>query len=115
VQTEITQEQRERTYLSKDAVRFFLNKLRKGVIDDDKYKKGLFDIFLNKVFLFDDHCTIYFNTSKQPKEIQTNFLDENGSSVQNVAPPLGIEPRTNLLLPSKNGNSWHYWISAEMR
>lgn len=43
-------------------IRFFLNQFRKGDINDPKYRQGLVDMLVNKIYLYDDKMTILCNT-----------------------------------------------------
>lgn len=40
----------------------FLNQFRKGDINDPKYHKGLVDMLVNKIYLYDDKMTVLCNT-----------------------------------------------------
>ena len=43
-------------------IRFFLTQFRKGDINDPKYRQGLIDMLVNKIYLYDDKMTILCNT-----------------------------------------------------
>ena len=43
-------------------IRFFLNQFRKGDINDPKYRQGLVDMLVNKIYLYDDKMTVLCNT-----------------------------------------------------
>ena len=43
-------------------IRFFLSQFRKGDINDPKYRQGLVDMLVNKIYLYDDKMTILCNT-----------------------------------------------------
>ena len=47
-------------------VKFFLTQLRKGNINDVKYKKLLINTLIYQVYLYDDEITIIFNTQSKP-------------------------------------------------
>ena len=38
-------------------IRFFLSQFRKGDINDPKYRQGLVDMLVNKIYLYDDKMT----------------------------------------------------------
>lgn len=43
-------------------VRFFLYQLKKGDINDIKYRKSIVDILVNRIYLYDNKMTILYNT-----------------------------------------------------
>ena len=101
IKTQIAEENHSMLSLTEDEVIFYLYQLKQGRANSKAHHKVLIDTFVNRVYLFDDHCTIYLNTSDKPIEIKTNLLEEglsfsSGSYNFSLAPPLGIEPRTNL-------------------
>lgn len=86
--------------LSESAIRFFLTSLKKGNINDIKYRKTLVRIFVNKIFLYDDRITITYNSGDEPVNISDHllskleensnkdkFLFKNGSGPPNSANP----------------------------
>ena len=46
-------------------VRDFMRKLRRGTYDTLKYQKMLVHIFVDKIFLYDDHFTLLLNNNKK--------------------------------------------------
>ncbi len=71
-------EQEEAPYpsLSESAIKFFLTSLKKGNINDMKYRKTLVKIFVNKIFLYDDRITITYNSGDEPVTISDQLLSE---------------------------------------
>lgn len=57
-------------------IRFFLTSLKKGNINDLKYRKTLINIFVNKIFLYDDRVTITFNSGDEAVTINDILLSE---------------------------------------
>ena len=43
---------------SMEGIRFFLNQFRKGDINDPKYRHGLVEMLVNKIYLYDDKMTV---------------------------------------------------------
>ena len=43
-------------------IRFFLNQFRKGDINGPKYRQGLVDMPVNKIYLYDAKVTVLSNT-----------------------------------------------------
>lgn len=67
-------------------VKFFLTKLKDGDINDKKYQKMLINIFVDKIYLYDDKLIIYFNINESScekevtiDEIECSFFDTTGT------------------------------------
>lgn len=77
-------------------IKFFLTSLKKGNVNDIKYRRALVTIFVNRIFLYDDRITITFNSGDETVTINDRLLseiEENDSKVKNlfltgVGPPL---------------------------
>ena len=54
--------------LTVSQVKFFLIQLKRGNINDIKYKRMLINTLINKVYLYDDNILIIFNTQDKPYE-----------------------------------------------
>ena len=68
-------------------VKFFLNDLKNGDINNIKYRRALIAVLINKIYLYDDKATIIFNTQDSPVEITEDLLNDiEGSSGDNSAP-----------------------------
>jgi hypothetical protein len=71
--------------ISYTEIKFFLTEIRKGNINDMKYRKLLINVLIDKVYLYDDSITIIFNakhknnTKKIPRieEIESSFLGDD--------------------------------------
>lgn len=64
-------------------IRFFLNQLKKGNVCDIKYKKTLINIFVNKIYLWDDKITITYNTWDEHAVVDEKTLAEIEASIEN--------------------------------
>lgn len=65
--------------VSRDQVTGYLKSFRDGDINDKKYRAKLFQTFLVKVFVFDDHLKIVFNPLGDPcSEIEISLDDVSG-------------------------------------
>lgn len=68
-------------------VRFFLFKFKTGDINDIKYRKALINLFIEKIYLFDNKMTLIFRIDKKPLDITIDLLEEigvcEGSTVDN--------------------------------
>lgn len=65
---EIAIEESQHIKLTVNEVKFFLVQLRKGNINDIKYRRLLINTLIYQVFLYDDSITIVFNTQGKPYE-----------------------------------------------
>ena len=74
--------------LSREMIMFFLNNLKNGDINDYKYRKLLVDVFVNKIYLYDDKITIFFTTQSEMVDIDISLVEEiDGSNLNGFAPP----------------------------
>ena len=95
IQKQIDKEERLFLSLSESDIIFFLTSLKKGNINDIKYRKLLVNVFVNKIFLYDDRITITFNSGDEPVTLTDKLLselEENGKSAEGLffeksAPP----------------------------
>ncbi len=73
--------------LTAPKIRFFLTSLKSGNINDIKYRKLLINIFVNKIFLYDDRVTITFNSGDDTVTINDRLLtelEENDAKVKSL-------------------------------
>lgn len=54
----------------------FLYSLKKGNVDDENNRKGIVNIFVRAIYLWDDKMTIILNGGGKPIEIDDILLDE---------------------------------------
>ena len=77
-------------------IEFFLNEMKKGNINDKKYKKMLVNVLINKIYLFDDSITILFNTQSNLCIKKLPPIEEiEGSFNNGLVHHQGLEPGTN--------------------
>lgn len=76
IETQLAIEIQRSVTLSEAEILFFLNALKKGDINDIKYRKTLITVFVNSVYLYDDRMTIVFNAGDQPATVNDILLDE---------------------------------------
>ena len=77
IEEELAREIRKNVTLSESEIRFFLTRLKKGNINDIKYRKMLITIFVNSIYLFDDNrLTIVFNAGNEPVVVDDVLLAE---------------------------------------
>lgn len=72
-------------------IKFFLNQLRKGDINDPKYQQGFVDTFINKIYLYDDKMTVLCNAQDSHFNVD---LDKISLSGVGLVEHRGVEPLT---------------------
>lgn len=71
---------------------FFLSQIKNGNIDSIKYRRMLINVFVNRIYLYDDKITFIFNSTDKPVEVTEKLIDdvENNnkcSYIDRKAPP----------------------------
>ena len=89
LEKEIAQEKIKYPVLTIQEVKFFMQQFKKGDVNDLKYRKALVDIFVNRIYLYDDKMTILYNT--QDGQIECHF-EEGCSSNGQLVEARGVEP-----------------------
>lgn len=69
--------------ISEETVILFLTALKKGRINDMKYRKSLIDIFVNRIYLYDNRVTITYNSGDKPVTITDKLLSELEEMAEN--------------------------------
>lgn len=80
LKSEYATEQASSVSLTIAEVKFFLNQLKKGNVDDISYRKTLINVFVNAIYLYDDKMTIIFNSGDKPVTVDDQLLSEIESS-----------------------------------
>ncbi len=75
VEDEIIKEEKNMIRLTEEQVRFFLSALKKGAVNDIKYRKSLVSVFVNKIYLYNDKITFIFDSSGTPMTVNTDTLE----------------------------------------
>lgn len=91
LEAQLAKEQLSKTILSESEILFFLSELKNGNADSIKYRKALINVFVNRIYLFDDRIKIIFNSGDRPVEITDSLLselniDEGSYSLKNGVP-----------------------------
>lgn len=81
IKDEIAIEESQQIKLTVGQVKFFLLQLRRGDINDIKYRKALINTLVNKVYLYDDNVMIVFNTQDKPIEKKVPKVETLESSL----------------------------------
>ena len=77
IETAIIQEQIKRPFLTKEQIRFGIEKFKTLDIDTQEGRQRLIDGFINAVYLYDDKITIIFNYKDSTTTVS---IDEYKSS-----------------------------------
>ena len=78
IEKEIALEEKAYPTLSVPKIKFFLTALKKGNVNDIKYRKTLISVFVNKIYLWDDKITLIFNSGDMPVTVNDLLLSEIG-------------------------------------
>ena len=87
VEYNISEEKTNKVKITMPQIKFFFNQLKKGNINDIKYRKMLINVFIDRIYLYDDNLTIIFNIQnannvsiKMPniEDIECSYLDKYG-------------------------------------
>ena len=109
--TSILEEELKKPVLTREWIRFWLEKFRKGDVGSTEHQRQIIDTFVNSVYVFDDRVVLNFNFTDDAKTVTREEV--LGSSAVDNAPPEGKAPHGNvwcfLLLPTK-GETMSYAI-----
>lgn len=75
IEDEIAIEEKSMVKITKQQVRFFLNALKNGDVDDIKYRRTLVAVLINKIYLYDDKMLVFCNIGGKPINIDVELLD----------------------------------------
>jgi len=68
IKTEISIEESQCIKITIPQVKFFLTQIKKGNINDQKYRQMIINVLIYKIYLYDDSITILFNAQNKPVE-----------------------------------------------
>lgn len=80
LEKQIITEKMKFTNLSKKHIVYFLSKLKHGNTDTLTSRKTLINLFINKIYLYDDKVTIIFNIGSNPVNVDIALLDAISSN-----------------------------------
>lgn len=72
----LAMEMGKQVVLTVPQVRAFLYALKKGDLNNESTRRGIINIFLQAVYLYDDRMTLIFNGGEQPITLDDVLLDE---------------------------------------
>ena len=76
IEEQIQIEKAHKINLDEMQVKFFLKHIRSGDINDIKYRKMLVNVLINKIYLYDDHITVFFNTQDKEYSSKVPTIEE---------------------------------------
>ena len=76
LEVQLAIEAKKERVISAQEVSHFLSVLQKSNFDDPLNRRAVINIFLNKIYLYDDKFRLVLNGSGQPVEIDNIMLDE---------------------------------------
>ena len=89
--TSILEEELKKPVLTREWIRFWLEKFRKGDVGSTEHQRQIIDTFVNSVYVFDDRVVLNFNFTDDAKTVTREEV--LGSSAVDNAPP-NIRPFT---------------------
>jgi len=100
-ETQIAVEENREVFFTIEKIKIFLYSLKNGKINDEDNRRGIINIFLSTVYLYEDRLTLILNGGNVPITVSDILLDEIetdneallSSSIGVPAPPTG--PKTN--------------------
>ena len=76
MQTQLTIELGKQIVFTEPQIKTFLYALKRGDINDENTRRGIVNIFLQAIYLYDDRMTLVFNGGDTPITIDDILLDE---------------------------------------
>ena len=85
----IVQEQIKKPFLTKEQIRFGIERFKYLDISTKEGKQRLIDGFINAIYLYDDKITFTFNYKEGTKTVKISEMEEtpSGSGMECIAPP----------------------------
>jgi len=83
--TSILEEELKKPVLTREWIRFWLEKFRKGDVGSTEHQRQIIDTFVNSVYVFDDRVVLNFNFTDDAKMVTREEV--LGSSAVENAPP----------------------------
>lgn len=96
---ELEKEEQKVSSLSEAQIFAFLDYVKKLPKDDINKRRAIINIFVNAVFLFDDHFTIIFNTGKRMMEIKDIPIDDIETALSGCSDAVHTGSLTNEVAP----------------
>ena len=90
LEAQLAKEKIQTPLLKYAELKFFFERFTKGDINDIAYRRALVDIFVNRIFLYDDHMKVYYNA--QGGQIEYPIDELSGSPMGQMVEARGVEP-----------------------
>ena len=85
IENQIQIEEAKRVSLDEMEVKFFLKQIRSGDINDIKYRKMLVSVLINKIYLYDDNVTVFFNTQDKEFSSKVPTIEEAEVRIKDIS------------------------------
>ncbi len=84
IEKALAHELMDKCEIDETEIAFFLTALKNGNIEDINHRRAIITIFVDAIFLYDDHATIVFNASGKPVSTNYAFVDKIEESNANT-------------------------------
>ena len=81
----LAQEKNKAVEIDEQHIKFFLNQLKNGNVDDIAYRKKLIKIFVNQIHIREKEVLIIFNVSKQKISVSVPKIDTENIDISTFA------------------------------
>ena len=94
IEVRIIQEQMQKPLLTKEQLTYWICRFRATDVTNREQRQRLVDIFINSVFVFDEHLAITFNYKNDTKTVSLQEIEATGLGSDNTSlvPVVGLEP-----------------------
>ena len=79
-------------------VKFFLKQIRSGNVNSLKYRKLLVNVLINKIYLYDDNVTIFFNTQDKEYSSKVPTIEEAEVRIKDKTAHQIVQIRTTTFM-----------------
>ena len=85
IENQIKIEKAKKLDLDETQVKFFLSQIRSGDVNNLKYRKMLVNVLINKIYLYDDNITIFFNTQDKEYTSEVPTIEEAEVRIKDIS------------------------------
>ena len=85
IENQIKIEKAKKLDLDETQVKFFLSQIRSGDVNNLKYRKMLVNVLINKIYLYDDNITIFFNTQDKEYTSKVPTIEEAEVRIKDIS------------------------------
>ena len=119
---QLTVEESKKVYLTEPQIWAFLDYVSETAFDDINRKRALINIFVNSVYLYDDHYTLILNTGKKPISKENIPLEDiraalntETTALSKCSPMSASAPPNEIRRTDRLGLSCVFIYSGEIR